>query len=142
MQQSQQNGQRAWVGLAEAKVLLLTGGGGGFDIRLQNTGNTPAFDVQLSNVVHFSDRRDTAPTTEPTSDTPIKLGNLMPGASYMTNVWFKPSTAVLDQQVRVIDLLLVSYKDVFQKPHTTKACFYWYGRLSNVRSCDDHNEID
>ncbi len=136
--------QRAWVGLAEAKPLPLTAEGGGFEIRLQNTGKTPAFDVKVANVCRFVAANE--PLAPPAADSAISAGNLIPSASYLTDVWFSPPSGNADAfqsgDLRAVDLVLVSYKDIFQQQHTSKICFYWYGRLSNVRACDAYNELN
>ncbi len=43
--------QRAWVGLADASAQPLTNNGGEFTIKLQNTGQTPALDLQIAGAV-------------------------------------------------------------------------------------------
>jgi len=135
--------QRAWVGLTEATVHPLNADGGGFSIKLQNTGKTPATDLQIADVITIEDTDALAPSQEPNITT--SAGTLMPGAIYTADVWFKTSPEVVagltQQRLRAANYVYVTYKDVFKQTHTTKACFYWHGGMAKTKPCDRYNEL-
>jgi hypothetical protein len=138
--------QRAWIGLTEATVQPLTLEGGGFTIKLQNTGKTPALDVQVSDVITVEEIGEAAGIREPGPSAGNSAGTLMPGAGYTTDVWFKTSSDVASSlthdQLRAVNFVRVTYKDIFQVPHVTKVCFYWHSSLPRVKPCDSYNEVN
>ena len=138
--------QRAWVGLTEVIVQPLTANGGGFTIKLENTGKTPALDLQVSDVITVEDIDESAPLQEPNISTHNPAGTLMPGAAYTTDVWFKTSpdaiSSLSHDQLRAVNYVHVIYKDVFQRPHATKVCFYWRSSLPRVKPCEGYNELN
>jgi len=138
--------QRAWVGLMEATPQPLNGTGGGFTIKLQNTGKTPALDLHISDVITVEDIDQAGEPKEP--DTPARnsAGTLMPGGVYTTDVWFQTSpdavSSLAHNQMRAVNFVRVTYKDVYQVPHATKVCFYWHSSLPRVKPCDGYNEMN
>jgi hypothetical protein len=136
--------QRAWVGLTEATVHPLNGDGGGFTIKLQNTGKTPATDLKIADVITIEDTDALAPLQEPNITT--SAGTLLPGAVYTADVWFKTSPEVVagltQERLRAANYVYVTYKDVFKQTHTTKACFYWHGGMAKTKPCDRYNELN
>jgi hypothetical protein len=100
--------QRAWVGLTEATVQPLTGDGGGFTIRLQNTGKTPALDVQVAAAITLEDMEQSFGPRAPNPARGNSAGTLMPGSGYSTDVWFKTSpetmSSLTHDQMRVVKL--------------------------------------
>ncbi len=146
LQQGMQTDQRAWVGLTEAVVQPLTASGGGFTIKLQNTGKTPALDLQISDIITIEDINQLADLEEPNMTALSSAGTLMPGAVYTTDVWFKTSpdavSSLTHDQLGAVNFIRLTYKDVFQRPHSTKVCFYWRSGLSRVKPCDGYNELN
>jgi len=144
LQEEMRTDQRAWVGLTEATVRPLTASGGGFTIKLQNTGKTPALDLQVADVATIEDLDQAAPAQEP--NVTASAGTLMPGAVYTTDVWFTTSpdavSGLTRDRLRAANYVYVTYKDVFQKTHATKACFYWRKSLPRVKPCDSYNELN
>jgi len=144
LQDEMRTDQRAWVGLTEATVRPLTANGGGFTIKLQNTGKTPALDLQVADVATIEDIDQSGPLQEP--NVTAAAGNLMPGAIYTTDVWFTTSpdavAGLTRDRLRAANYVYITYKDVFQKPHATKACFYWRKSLPRVKPCDRYNELN
>jgi hypothetical protein len=138
--------QRAWVGLIDATVLPLTSTGGGFTVRLQNTGKTPALDMKLSAVIKLDDIERSSDDEDPTTGVLSPAGTLMPGATFATDVRFQTSPVAVaglaNNQNRAVSYLFLTYKDVFQQSHLTKVCFYWHGSLHRVNSCDKFNEMN
>ncbi len=136
--------QRAWVGLTEATVHPLNANGGGFTIKLQNTGKTPATDLQIADVITIEDTDELAPLQDPNITT--NAGTLMPGAVYTADVWFKTSpevvTGLTRERLRAANYVYVTYKDIFKQTHTTKACFYWHGGMAKTKPCDRYNEVN
>ncbi len=139
-----QRDQRAWVGLAEATVHPLADGGGGFTIKFENTGKTPALDMQFADVITIEDTDQVAPSQEP--NITAAAGTLMPGATYSADVWFKTSpevvTGLTRGKLRAANYVYVTYKDIFKQTHITKACFYWHGGLVKPKACDRYNELN
>ncbi len=144
LQDEMRTDQRAWVGLTEATVHPLTANGGGFTIKLQNTGKTPALDLQVADVATIEDIDQSGPQQEP--NVTASAGTLMPGGVYTTDVWFTTSPDVVAglsrDRLRAANYVYVTYKDVFQKSHATKACFYWRKSLPRVKPCDRYNELN
>ncbi|MGA2373304.1 MAG: hypothetical protein ACLPPV_09470 [Candidatus Korobacteraceae bacterium] len=144
LQDEMRTDQRAWVGLTEATVRPLTASGGGFTIKLQNTGKTPALDLQVADVATIEDLDQAGPAQEP--NVTASAGTLMPGAVYTTDVWFTTSpdavSGLTKDRLRAANYVYVTYKDVFQKTHATKACFYWRKSLPRVKPCDSYNELN
>jgi hypothetical protein len=144
LQDGMRTDQRAWVGLTEATVHPLTANGGGFTIKLQNTGKTPALDLQVADVATIEDVDQSGPQQEP--NVTSSAGTLMPGGVYTTDVWFTTSpdavAGLTKDRLRAANYVYVTYKDVFQKTHATKACFYWRKSLARVKPCDNYNELN
>jgi len=144
LQEGMRTDQRAWVGLTEATVHPLTANGGGFTIKLQNTGKTPALDLQVADVATIEDNDQSGPQQEP--NVTASAGTLMPGAVYTTDVWFTTSpdavSGLTRDRLRAANYVYVTYKDVFQKTHATKACFYWRKSMARVKPCDSYNELN
>ncbi len=137
--------QRAWVGMMEAVPLPLRPDGGGFTIKVQNTGKTPAVDVRLSAVIGFADNESLNEAEIPNAGLVTPLGTLLPGAAYTTDVLFRTSPAAVralaNHQHRAVGLLWISYTDVFKTSHSSRTCFYWYSDLKAVKPCEAFNEM-
>lgn len=145
-QQLTQTEQRAWVGMVDAVPLPLRSNGGGFTVKVQNTGKTPAFDVQFSAVITFADNEEPREAETPNMGAMTPLGTLLPGAAYTTDVWFRTSPeavrALLNHQQRAVGFVSMTYTDVFKIPHSTRTCFYWYPDLKNVKPCEMLHEMN
>jgi hypothetical protein len=141
-QQSFRTGQRAWVGMIDAVPLPLRRDGGGFTVRIQNTGMTPAFDVQFSAVITLAGSEPLAEAEGPAAVT--QLGTLLPGAAYATDVLFRTSPeavgALVKHEQRAVGWLRMTYTDEFKNPHSSRNCFYWYPDLKSVKPCEAFNE--
>jgi hypothetical protein len=146
MQEGVRGDERAWVGLTETVVQPLTSDGGGFTIKLQNTGKTPALDLQISDVITMEEVDQSEPLHEPNITAHNFAGTLMPVAVYMTDVWFKTSPDTMyrltHDQLSAVNFVRLTYKDVLQRPHTTKVCFTWRSSLPRLKPCDNYNEMD
>jgi hypothetical protein len=138
--------QRAWIGLTEATIQPLTSDGGGFTIKLQNTGKTPALDVQVAAAITLEDIAQPLGPRAPNPAGGSSAGTMMPGSGYTTDVWFRTSPETLSslahEETRVVNLVLVTYKDVFQAPHSSTICFYWHSSVSRVMPCDSYNQLN
>ncbi len=138
--------QQAWVGLVGATLQPLTSDGGGFTITLQNTGKTAALDLQISDVVTIEDRDQSAGLHKPNITAHCSAGTLMPGAMYTTNVWFRTSSDAVSglthDQLRAVNFIRITYKDVFQQSNAADACFYWRSSLPGVKPCEGYNELN
>jgi hypothetical protein len=134
--------QRAWVGMMDAVALPLRPDGGGFAVKVQNTGKTPAFDVQFSAMIIFSDSEKLGGAEAPNQGVVTPLGTLLPGAAYTTNVLFRTSPeavrALVNHEQRAVGWIWMSYTDVFKTPHASRNCFY----LSSVQPCETFNELN
>ena len=141
-QQLFRTGQRAWVGMIDAVPLPLRSDGGGFTLRMKNSGMTPAFDVQFSAVITLAGSEALTEAEWPVAATP--LGTLLPGAAYATDVLFRTSPeavgALGKHQQRAVGWLRMTYTDVFKTPHSSRSCFYWYPDLKSVTPCEAFNE--
>jgi hypothetical protein len=130
----------------DAVPLPLLPNGGGFTVKVQNTGMTPAFDVQLSAVITFADSEKPSETETPNLGAVTPLGTLLPGAAYTTDVWFRTSPeavrGILDHQQRAVGFLWISYTDVFKTPHSSRTCFFWNPDLKSVKPCETFNEMN
>jgi hypothetical protein len=146
LQEDIRTAQRAWVGLADASAQPLTDNGGRFTIRLQNTGRTPALDLQIAGTVRVVGMDEPSELPELTTSVRNSAGTLIPGAVYTTDVWFQTSADAISglarDQVRAVTFLRVTYKDVFLGPHETRVCFYWSPSMPAVQSCDRYNELN
>ena len=138
--------QRPWIGLTETTVQPLTRTGGGFTIKLQNTGKAPAVDLRISAAVRVEAMRQAADLRAPDFASGDSAGTLMPGAAYATDVWFNTSPDAMSglarDELRVVNFVRVTYKDVYEGLHTTNICFYWNGSLSRVKLCDGYNDLN
>ncbi len=146
VQEGVRGDERAWVGLTETVVQPLTSDGGGFTIRLQNTGKTPALDLQISDVITMEEVDQSEPLHEPNITAHNLAGTLMPGAVYTTDVWFKTSSDTMyrltHDQLSAVNFVRLTYKDVLQRPHTTKVCFAWRSSLPRIQPCNGYNEMN
>jgi type II secretory pathway pseudopilin PulG len=138
--------QRPWIGLTETTVQPLTRNGGGFTIKLQNTGKTPAVDLHISAAVRVEDISQAADLQAPDFASGDSAGTLMPGAAYTTDVWYKTSPDAMSglarDELRVVNFVRVTYQDVYKGLHATKICFYWNSSLSRVKLCNGYNELN
>jgi hypothetical protein len=146
LQEEIRTAQRPWVGLAEASAHLLTSNGGGFTIKLQNTGRTPALNLQIAGAVRVEGMDEPGELPELTTSVPDSTGTLIPGAVYTTDVWFQTSADAVSglarDQARAVTFLRVTYKDAFLTPHETRICFYWHKSLPAVQPCNRYNELN
>jgi len=138
--------ERAWVGLTETVVHPLTSNGGGFTIKLQNTGKTPALDLQISDVITMEDGDPSGQLQEPDITARNSAGTLMPGAVYTTEVWFNTSSDAMSRlthdELSAVNFVRLTYQDVFQRTHTTKVCSYWRSSMPGVKPCNGYNEMN
>lgn len=145
-QQLTRSEQRPWVGMIDAVPLPLRPDGGGFTIKVQNTGLTPAYDVQFSGVIMFADNDSLSEDQIPEMAVMTPLGPLVPGASYTTGIFFRTSPrailALVNRQQRAVGVLRMTYTDAFKTPHSSRACFYWFPDLKTVKPCETLNDIN
>ncbi len=138
--------QRAWVGLTPPTAYLLSKEEGGFAIKLQNFGKTPARNVLITDYVVIEDLDQLSGIQEAASPRPIAAGTLMPGDEFDTNVWFKTSpegiSSLAQGKVRAVNYALITYEDVFHRKHITQSCFYWHGKLHIPPPCEAFNTVD
>ena len=145
-QESMRTEQRAWVGLVEAVPQPMNATGGSFLLKLQNTGKTPAKDVRISGMVKLEDLQHFTDNASTTSLPEYAAGVLMPGATYTATLPFQGTPLMMGNlfrdQTRATNYAYISYKDIFDRVHKTRVCFYWYGSLRAVKSCEDSNDMD
>lgn len=145
-QQLTRTEQRAWVGMMEAVPLPLRPDGGGFSVKVQNTGKTPALDVQFSAVITLADAEKLSNAEASDKGVATPLGTLLPGAAYTTEVLFRTSPeavrALVKHEQRAVGWLRMTYTDVFQTPHSSRTCFYWYPDLKKVQPCESFQEMN
>ena len=145
-EESVRSDQRAWVGLSLPKAYPLSKEGGGFAIKLQNFGKTPARNVLITDYVVIEDLDQLSGIQEAASHRPVAAGTLMPGNEFETNVWFKTSpegvTSLAQGKVRAVNYALITYEDIFHHQHTTQSCFYWHGGLHMPLPCGGFNTVD
>jgi len=136
--------ERAWVGMVDAVPLPLRNDGGGFTVRIQNTGRTPAFNMQFSAAITLAGSEPLTESEGPAAVT--QLGTLLPGAAYATDVLFRTSPeamgALVKHQQRAVGWLRMTYFDEFKNPHFTRSCFYWYPDLKSTKPCEAFNETN
>lgn len=142
-QQLSRTEQRAWVGMMDAVPMPLRSDGGGFAVKMQNTGWTPAFDVRFSAVITLAGN-DTLMEAEGRGAA-TTFGILLPGEAYQTEVSFRTSPeavkALVKHTQRAVGWLWMNYTDVFGTPHSSRSCFYWYPDLKSVKPCEAFNEM-
>jgi len=138
--------QRAWVGLTPPTAYPLGKEGGGFAIKLQNFGKTPARNVLITDYVVIEDLDQLSGIQEAASSRPVAVGILMPGNEFETSVWFKTSpegvSSVAQGKVRAVNYALITYEDIFHRKHTTQSCFYWQGGLHMPLPCGGFNTAE
>ncbi len=145
-EQARQLDQRAWVGLAQTSLRPITETGGGFTVRIQNSGKTPASSVRVASIIELQklDELTDVPASEERPQ--AEAGVLMPGGVVSVPVWFQSSPEAIEDllagKVRAVNYVTVTYTDIFKQQHTTRACFYWYGTLRTVQSCERFNSAD
>ncbi len=138
--------QRPWVGLPRPTASPLGKQGGGFVIRLQNFGKTPAINVFITDYVLLETLADLTGMQETADAHPVAVGILMPDDKFDTNVWFKTSpegvTSVAQGKVRAVNYALIVYEDIFHHRHTTQSCYYWHGGLQAPLPCERFNNAE
>lgn len=145
-EQAKQLDQRAWVGLSQTSLRPMSDTRGGFTVKIQNTGKTPASSVRVASIIQMQglDELTDVPASEERPQ--AEAGVLMPGGSFSVPVWFESSPEAIDDlmqgKVRAVNYLTVTYTDIFKQTHTTRACFYWYGTLHSVQPCERFNSAD
>ena len=135
--------QRPWISLMQAVPQPVTATGGGFAIKLHNSGKGPALEVRIRDVIRIE---NTSEDPEfPSIDTAPALdhGMLLPGAEFSTSVGFRTSPATMTElrqgSLRVVNYLLVTYQDLDRHSHITHQCFYWLPRLHLSVACNTGN---
>ena len=79
-QQARRDDQRPWVDLLLTMPEPLTSMGGGFAIRLHNSGTSPAYEVRIHDIIRIEDSSE-KPAFPLTEDSPaVAEGTLLPGA--------------------------------------------------------------
>src|SRR5208337_1737044 len=145
-EESIQTDQRAWVGLPLPAAYPLSKEGGGFVIKLQNFGKTPARNVLISDYVIIEELDQLSGMQEAASHGPMAAGTLMPGNGFSTEVRFKTSpegvVSLAQGKVRAVNYALITYEDIFHRRHTTQSCFYWYGGLPMPLPCEKFNSVE
>ena len=145
-EESMQTDQRAWVGLAPPAAYPLSREGGGFVIRLQNFGKTPARNVLVSDYVIIEELDQLSGMQEGASHGPMAAGTLMPGNGFSTEVRFKTSpegvVSLAQGKVRAVNYALITYEDIFHHRHTTQSCSYWHGGLPMPLPCEKFNSVE
>jgi len=138
--------QRPWVGLLLTMPDPLTSMGGGFAVRLHNSGTSPAFEVRIHDIIHIeeSSEKSAFPVID---DAPaLAEGTLLPGAEVGTHVAFRTSPATIaalrDGGARVVNYLLVTYEDSSHQPHRTQQCFSWSPGRQSPTPCDTDNRAE
>lgn len=142
--------QRAWVGIREMHV-----GGfepdhkGNFSFYYSNFGRTPAFNVKANMGIFFQRKGDTRP--ERIAAPFGEGGTVFPNSRYnlfretRNNLTFDDIQEIRIEDVFVYAMGIITYKDSFGNPHTTRFC----ARLSidvhgnkTFRTCGFHDSAD
>ena len=150
--------QRAWVG--PVRVLKQFDAGGkivnGLGMIVTNTGKTPALNVVTfmgmnTILVHNRNLPKVAEYTfnypSPVSGQPFgSKGVLQPSMEVAFSPSFQEENAKAERIKDGFVLLymhgLMTYDDVYTRPHTTKFCVYFEPDLSAAHSCPTYNEAD
>ena len=145
-QQVPREDQRPWVGLLLTMPDPLTSMGGGFAVRLHNSGTSPAFEVRIHDIIHIEESSE-KPAFPVIDDAPaLAEGTLLPGAEVGTHVAFRTSPATIaalrDGGARVVNYLLVTYEDSSHQPHRTQQCFSWSPGRQSPTPCDTDNRAE
>lgn len=145
-EESMRTDERAWVGLPLPTAYPLSKQEGGFAIRLQNFGKTPARNVLITDYVVIEDFDQLSGIQDAASHHPIVTGTLMPGNEFDTSVWFKTSpegiSSLAQGKVRAVNYAVITYEDIFHRKHNTQSCFYWHGGLHTPLPCEGFNSVD
>ena len=145
-EESMRSEQRAWVRLQLPTAYPLSREGGGFAIKLQNAGKTPARNVLITDYVAIEDLDQLSGLQEAASHRSIVAGTLTPGDEFDTSVWFKTSpegiSSLAQGKVRAVNYSLITYEDVFHHKHTTQSCFYWHGGMQTPLTCERFNTVE
>jgi hypothetical protein len=138
--------QRPWVGLIRPTVYPLGKQGGGFAVKLQNFGKTPAVSIFITDSVRLENLVDLSGMPEAADSHPVAVGTLMPYDRFDTDVWFKSSpeglASLAQGKVRAVNYALIVYEDMFHRRHTTQSCFYWRAGLSAPLPCERFNSAE
>lgn len=140
------NDQRPWIGVLQTIPQSFTQTGGGFTIRLHNSGKSPAFEVRIRDRIRIEDL-DEEPSVPVIDTAPaVAAGTLMPGAEFSTSARFRTSTATMAAlqigKVRAVNYLFVTYEDMTHRPHTTRQCFYWQVGLQSPEACGGYDQAE
>ncbi len=138
--------QQAWVGLPLPAAYPLTREGGGFAIKLRNFGKTPALNVFITDYVVIEDLDQLDGMQQEAANRPMAAGTLMPGGEFGTDIGFRTSpegvAGLAEGKVRAVNYALITYEDIYHRPHTTQSCFYWHGGLRAPLPCEQFNTVE
>lgn len=140
------NDYRPAVGLLQAVPQPLISNGGGFTIKLYNSGKSPAFDVRIQDIIQIAELNHD-PDIPPLETAPVlALGTILPNADFSTQVRFRTSpptvAALRDGKARAINYLQVTFEDQSHHSHTARECFYWHSGLQAPAPCYSDRRID
>ncbi len=136
--------QRPWVNIADVVPRPLAVASGAFNVALQNSGKTAALDVKISATAQLTG----SDVSERQALTPVSrdAGSLFAGSQFRTVLDFRPSQEVLAQLYRGrghLEIHIdVTYKDVFQDPHVSQACWSWQPAFRQMEACPGYGSVN
>ncbi len=120
--------------------------GGGFAIKLRNSGERPAFGVRVRDLIRIEDKLEKPEFPSIDRAPALMEGTLLPGGELSVPVRFHTSpatiTALQEGRVRVVNYLLVTYEDQFHRPHATQQCFFWLAGMQSPVACESRDLAD
>ena len=142
-QEAKPDEHRPWVSLSQTIPQPLTFTGGGFAIKLHNSGEHPAFEVRVRDVIRIEGNSE-QPESPLIDRTPALMeGTLLPGGELTVSVRFRTSAATIAAlqvgRVRVVNYLLVTYEDQSHRTHATQQCFFWLVGMQSPVACESHD---
>ncbi len=137
---------RPSVDLLQAVPQPLSSNGGGFTIKLYNSGKRPALDVRIQDIIRIADLNQEPDIPQLESAPVLAVGTMLPEADFSTQVGFRASpltvAALREGRARVINYLLLTFEDQSHRSHTVRQCFYWHSGLQAPDPCPNNQRTD
>lgn len=136
--------QRAYITITKGEIVG-TPNDPLFQLKIENSGNTPAYDIQVARMVEV---KDSAPAIEANWTTWSKCGLIAPKG--FVHLLVPTTDAMTEEQGRLLEagnLQLycwgeVRYRDIFGKTRFTKFCFSGRPVVGHFGPCTSGNEAD